>query len=113
MLAAKIINNPFDTILSIFNKRHPGKQVEVMFVDELYNHTFEYGVTIFPEDENGLFEIEIDISTPIAKAVDVLAHELAHVAMGEDSFHGDNWYTEFSAINDEFNGIMMGVKIKY
>lgn len=36
--------------------------------------------------------------------IEVLAHELAHVAVGPGCGHGESWEAEFSAINEMFNG---------
>lgn len=42
---------------------------------------------------------------PIAAGVEVLAHELAHVAAPEDQTHGEAWQAAFDRIFDEYNRI--------
>lgn len=42
---------------------------------------------------------------PIAAGVEVLAHELAHVATPEDQTHGDAWRAAFDRIFEEYNRI--------
>ncbi len=41
----------------------------------------------------------------VADAVEILAHELAHVAVGSDEEHGKAWEEAFDAIHNEFDRI--------
>lgn len=62
------------------------------------------GVTTFPEDGSPPV-VEVSGEIPIAAGVEVLAHELAHVATPEDQTHGDAWRAAFDRIFEEYNRI--------
>lgn len=59
------------------------------------------GQAHFPDDD-GTPSIQIDIDCPIRHAVEVLGHELAHVAAPHDENHGPDWEAAFAAIHEEY-----------
>lgn len=62
-----------------------------------------YGETVW--NDEGIF-IQIDCETPMVGVVEVLAHELAHVAAGHSNAHNDVWKNEFDYINQKYNEMM-------
>lgn len=62
------------------------------------------GLTTYGDDGN----VYVDISTnlKVVDAIEILAHELAHVAVGEEvEPHGEEWEEAFDAIHNEFDKI--------
>lgn len=87
-MTARFAPDPFSAILDAFNARHPDAGVVVQWVTDLYAEERAWGRTHFDEDP---IVIEIDGQIPVAGALDVLAHELAHVAAGFEVGHGPAW----------------------
>lgn len=63
-----------------------------------------YGVTIFPEDGSAPM-IFISADLKLSDAVEIFAHELAHVAAGASAGHGEEWDKAFENIFAEYNRI--------
>lgn len=61
-----------------------------------------YGITTFPADENEVPLVEISAELTVQDAVEILAHELAHVAAGIDAGHGEAWEKAFHRIHQEY-----------
>ena len=97
----KMSFNPFQVILDVFNEQYPGFDCQVNFVSNLYDKEGAYGVAEMLDD--GGWIVAIDVETPIDGAIEVLAHELAHVAAGPSDNHGKKWNRIFTKINDGFN----------
>lgn len=64
-----------------------------------------YGMTTFDDDGKILVSISADI--PVTGAVEVFAHELAHVVVGIDAGHGKEWEETFEAIYREYERIAL------
>ena len=66
----------------------------------------KYGMTFFPDNGSDPI-IQLDCNLSVKDAVEVLAHELAHVIAGIDKNHGKEWEDIFSEIHElyttEFN----------
>jgi len=103
-VGVKILFDPFKIVIEAFEKLHPDKTADVVFGEGMYEKVGAYGETFMP-DAGGPPVITIDTITPIDGAVEVLAHELAHVAAGIDAGHGEAWEAEFEAINQEYTRI--------
>lgn len=49
--------------------------------------------------------IAVSAELTIKDAIEIFAHELAHVASGEDAGHGEKWEQEFEKIFQEYHRI--------
>jgi len=94
--------NPFTVVIDIFTDMYPDKSCKIEFVQELYKKEKAYGGAHFPGDGSNP-TVSIDVETPVLGAVEVLAHELSHVAVGEGKGHGKEWEKVFDDIYNEFN----------
>lgn len=106
-MTATLTFNPFALMIDVFNDLYPDKQATVWFATGLRQERNAWGQTGFPDD-GGEPLVQIDVDCPIAGAVEVLAHELAHVAAGcphsdDDDGHGPEWQKHFDAIHEAYN----------
>lgn len=62
-----------------------------------------YGLTDFADD--GSVAVFVKPSLEVADAVEILAHELAHVAVGIEHDHDEVWQEAFDKIFEEYNRI--------
>lgn len=99
-------NDPFAMVWKAFHNLWPDAVCEVCWRGGLRDEEgmFVAGVTTFVPDE--IPEVAINPSLEVWDAVEVLAHELAHVAVGIDEGHGDAWEKAFSAIHEEYERIL-------
>lgn len=95
----KMVNDPFRRIIRIVRGRYPKTKARIHFVEQ---RTIKgcAGKTLFPD--NGHPEVVISASIPVWGAVDVLAHELAHVVAGPKAKHGPRWRKVFKWIHGEW-----------
>ena len=105
------INDPFHVVYQAFKELYPDKECEIMFdynVETTDTHERVKGVTIFPDD-GSIPQIRIDCEQTIDQISGILAHELAHVALGKPEWddreldHGDDFERTLDAIFDRFN----------
>lgn len=99
-------NDPFSLVYMAFENCYPGKQCEVYWDDKDMreeNGEQQYGFTEFNDDGSVVVCVSPDIK--VADAVEILAHELAHVAVGIDENHGQAWERAFDRIFVEYNRI--------
>ena len=92
-------NDPFAVMLAAFEKIYPGKNPHCVWVSWISGEKEEgdtYGVTEFEND--GTVWVAIVTSLPVKDALEIFAHELAHVAVGYDAGHNDEWETAYEAI---------------
>lgn len=101
-----IINNPFDMIEEAFGNLYPDKKYEAYMWVDVKDDAGEpaYGVTTFPEDGSAPM-IFISADLKLSDAVEIFAHELAHVAAGASAGHGEGWDEAFENIFAEYNRI--------
>lgn len=98
--------DPFRCVMAAVQELYPGLEADIQWVDDLYETDDDpYGRTMLPDD-GGIPGIDIDIRTPVYGAVEVLAHELAHVATPDDLEHGTKWQAAFAAINKRYHEIL-------
>ena len=99
-------NDPFETVWTAFHNLWPDAVCEVCWRGGLRDEEGEpvWGVTTFVD--YAIPEVAINPSLEVWDAVEVLAHELAHVAVGIDEDHGDAWKKAFDAIHDEYARIL-------
>lgn len=107
---AVFINDPFRVVYQAFKELYPDKECEILFdynVETTDTHERVKGVTIFPDD-GSIPQIRIDCEQTIDQISGILAHELAHVALGKptwdrESDHGEDFEKTLDAIFDRFN----------
>jgi hypothetical protein len=87
-------SNPMAELIAAYSELHPHKRCTVA-VAPLEG---KLGQTFFPED-GGLPEVVLCPSLTYAGMMDILAHELAHVATGHSEQHGKKWTAAYRAIH--------------
>jgi len=94
------VNDPFEMIFEVFRELHPEKGCRIFWTDELKADNGEdvCGVTIFPDDGSRPC-VYVNANVPVCHATEILAHELAHVAVGIEDEHGAAWEQAFEAIH--------------
>lgn len=105
-LKTPFINDMFSMVHMAFDSLFPGKPVRIWWnakIPKAEDDEQRAGLTSFNED--GTIDVDIDALLPVADAVEILAHELAHVAAGENEGHGEKWEQAFDAIHAEFDRI--------
>lgn len=99
------INSPFAILDEAFRSLYPDKKykacIEPSIKDDEGNRVF--GFTQFSKGETPVIAISAELN--IMDATEIFAHELAHVAAGEEAGHGERWDEEFQRIFDEYNRI--------
>ena len=99
------VNDMFSLVYLAFKNLYPEKTVQCEWVPELEpseDGLEVFGVTTFSADS---VYVEISAKLHVVDAVEILAHELAHVVSGSDADHGPEWEAAFDAIFDEYNRI--------
>ena len=99
-------NDPFAIVWTAFHNLWPDAVCDVCWRGGLRDENGEpvWGVTTFVDDD--IPEVAINPSLEVWDAVEVLAHELAHVAVGIDEDHGEAWEKAFVAIHAEYDRVM-------
>lgn len=99
------INSPFDILDKAFHNLYPEKTYKACIDPNMTDEKGElvYGYTQFVKDDVPVIAISADLS--IKNAVEVFAHELAHVAAGEGEGHSKIWEKEFDKIYDEYHRV--------
>lgn len=100
------LNDPFSLLWQAFLNLFPGKDCEVSWLPEIpadENGETGYGFTEFADGEKPRVVVSADLR--VSDAIEVLAHELAHVATGIESEHGAAWQAAFEAIFQEYGRI--------
>jgi len=93
--------DPFGLVLEVFNELYPAKAATVVWRQGMRESGNAcYGCTDF---EHVPPIVSVDVDLPVAGAVDVLAHELAHVAAGFEEDHGPAWEAAFGAIHQRYS----------
>lgn len=93
------VNDPFVRVYEAFRKLYPDNDCFCFWTDDLED---AHGVTLFSDNPRMSPEIFISADLPVKHAVEILAHELAHVAVGADADHGEVWENAFEAIHQEY-----------
>ncbi len=108
-MESPFVNDPFSMVYQAFKNLYPEKasqiteiiwQPEEMKADDGNRCV---GMTNFAND--GDITVYVCCRIPVADAVETLAHELAHVAVGHEQDHNDVWEKAFDDIHDEFDRI--------
>lgn len=101
-------NDPFAVVFQVFTKLYPHAECDVVWVEQLRDDEggVVYGVTTYPASEGEIPLVEISAELTVQDAVEILAHELAHVAVGMDAGHGEAWEKAFQRIHQEYVDMM-------
>lgn len=106
-MLSPFVNDMFAMVYMAFDSLFPGKGVRGIWwnadIPKAADGTERVGLTSWNED--GTIDVDISAKLTVADAVEILAHELAHVAAGENEGHGEKWEQAFDAIRAEFNRI--------
>lgn len=98
-------NDPFAMIYQAFKCLYPDKQCEIWWEpNPPDSDEGAYGATDFPDD-SGLPQVFIFSDYPVAQQAEILAHELAHVAVGVEHDHDGAWDAAFEAIKTKYERI--------
>lgn len=107
----KILNNPFETVLEATRQLFPDKSAFVIFDPDLKYRKFLWiklghcGETLFPDD-GSVPIVRVSSQIPFEAMIEVLAHELAHVAVGVGNGHNSIWKRAFDDIHSCYEEIM-------
>lgn len=99
-------NDPFAIIYQAFKRLYPDKPCEIWW-DIPHDEEVDkeaYGVTNFPDDGN-IPQVFVYPNYPVHQQTEILAHELAHVAVGPEHEHDEVWEAAFDAIHEEYGRI--------
>ena len=105
-LIAPFQNDMFAMVWSAFKKLYPDKDCEIYWEPQIRDEEDGkpvYGLTDFADD--GSVAVFVKPSLEVADAVEILAHELAHVAVGVEHGHDEAWQGAFDKIFEEYNRI--------
>lgn len=109
MLEHPFGNDPFAIVYKAFKNLYPEKECEIRWEAEIKdeNGVPAFGVTRFGHDgEKPVVLVCVDPGLQVWDAIEVLAHELAHVAIYPDcEDHGDEWEETIDAIFNEYNRV--------
>lgn len=99
-------NDPFALVALAFKNLYPDREYTAYIAPNVTDEegNSACGATTFPEDGSPPV-VEVSGEIPIAAGVEVLAHELAHVATPKDQTHGGAWRAAFDWIFEEYNRI--------
>lgn len=99
------INSPFTILDEAFRGLYPDKKYKACIEPDIKDNEGNraFGFTQFNKGEIPVIAISAELS--ITDATEIFAHELAHVAAGEEAGHGERWDEEFQKIFNEYNRI--------
>jgi len=99
-------NDMFSMVWRAFKNLYPDKDCKCQWVPELEKSEDGkevFGLTTFTD--NGNVYVDIVATLAVTDAIEIFAHELAHVAAGEEEDHGKAWEEAFDKIFEEYNRI--------
>ena len=105
-MESPFMNDALAMVWKAFKNLHPDKECVCLLSvlnEETRDEGGPYGFTQFNDD--GSVVVAISISLTLYNAIEVFAHELAHVAVGEAHEHDEAWDKEFDRILAEYNRI--------
>lgn len=105
------MTNPFKMdqfafVWEAFHNLYPGKECECYLASPEDDGTGRPGRGIASFEDDGGIIVLIDPTLSVQDAVEVLAHELAHVAVGPEAEHGEAWESAFEAIHQEYDRLV-------
>lgn len=107
IMISPFINDAFSMVWLAFKNLYPDKDCKCFWEpnirdDEDGNEC--YGLTDFDEETGEVF-VFVKPSLKMVDAIEILAHELAHVAVGVEHDHDEEWEKAFEGIFNEYNRI--------
>lgn len=106
VLMSPFKNDPFALVWQAFDNLYPGKKFEAYWDSRIRDQedgTPVFGLTSFEDD--GTIFVFVKPNLEVNQAIEIFAHELAHVAVGVEHDHDEAWETAFEAIFQEYNRI--------
>lgn len=102
------LNDPYAMVWQAFQTMFPDKTCNVYWYPNLSPDPEGkpvYGTTVFRDD--GKVLVFVDAMLSVNNAVEILAHELAHVAVGfsDEDDHRPEWEAAFESIKQEYERI--------
>lgn len=102
---ARLAFDPINLLLEIFARRWPDKRVEVAWVSELKKDRDVWGCAAEGHGEEP-WAVMVDVEAPFHAVIELVAHELAHVAVGlthdDPSGHGEAWSKAFDELHEAY-----------
>lgn len=101
-------NDPFSMVAMAFERLYPKKKYIAYWNPNIRDSEDGkecFGLTDFDMEEKELPVVFVKPTLNINTAVEIFAHELAHVAVGPEEDHGTKWEEAFDAIFLEYNRI--------
>lgn len=98
-------NDPYVIAYKAFKSLYPDKECSVYLNDEMdlsEDGQPVYGFTNFPSKESDEIIVCVSSEISVSDSVEVLVHELAHVAVGESFEHGKEWEEAFDKIHKRY-----------
>lgn len=102
-------NDPFVVVAQAFAELWPNAPFpHIQIVEGLHStDDAKWAETLVLSDDDGIL-VSIDVKAPVFAAVELLAHELAHVAcehlgLRSEDDHGPHWEECFAALHEKFN----------
>ncbi|MEF2552005.1 hypothetical protein VQ042_11640 [Aurantimonas sp. A2-1-M11] len=99
------VQNPIEELRLAALDAFPDLACDVQFAS--FPEEGPYGETFYPDD-GGRAVVTVAVGIPMEAVIEVMAHELAHVAAGIDAGHGPVWDAAFSKIHEAYCDRMSG-----
>ncbi len=106
-MESPFVNDPLGIVWKAFRRLYPDARVDEIWYD---NEDIKdedgnpvCGYTNFADD--GTVQVIVSSNMNIEATTEILAYELAHVAMGSNVGHSKEWEEAFAAIHQEFEKI--------
>lgn len=99
-------NDTFSLVWQAFKNLYPDKECECFWESHIRDDgegNEIFGLTDFGDDGSVVVFVRADLTVSVA--TEILAHELAHVAVGVDHDHDEAWESAFEAIFQEYHRI--------
>lgn len=98
---------PFSKIIKIFKRRYPKKKIVIQYVAKLKTDKGKkaLGNCVFLEDGSYLINLNADVKA--IDCLDVLCHELSHVAAGYANSHNKVFKERLNWLYDSIEKSMM------
>lgn len=97
--------NPFTVAIECAEALWPDLDCDIVFAESIENEDGSkhecFGMTEF-HDDGERPTVVVLATMPLQGVVEVLCHELAHVATPHDEDHGEVWQAAFDAIHKEY-----------
>lgn len=93
------IQNPISQVIDAALTVFPDLDCDLRFAD--FPEEGPYGETFWPDD-GGRTIVQVAANITLEGVLEVIGHELAHVAVGPNMGHGPQWEAAFDAIHKEF-----------